>query len=107
MSFMRECHRMGIDDPKILAQARMYKDNIPEFFFRREVDVLPQMTESVWSDFLDVCEDIARRGEKNKVKNITKDCSFCGYRDICHAELTGGNRQDIIDLAYKEKERRK
>lgn len=106
MSFRRECKRLGIDDPKVLKQATAYKDNISEFFFRREIDVLPEMTEQIWSDFLDVCEDIARRGEKNKVKNVTRDCSFCSYRDICHAELTGGSRDEIIKLQYQPKEGR-
>lgn len=106
MSFLRECDRMGIEDESVLQQANLYKDNISEFFFRREVDVLPEMTEQIWNGFVYTCKDIVNRGEGNKTKNVTRDCSYCGFRNICHAEMTGGDRNEIIKLEYKEKEKR-
>ena len=37
-----------------------------------------------------------KQGEKNKTKNLTKECAWCEYRDICMAELSGGDREYVI-----------
>ena len=103
-SWLRACKEKGIDDPDILKKAENYKGNEFNFFFRVDQDVYPEMVESVFDDFKYTCRDIVIQGDRNKVKNITRDCAWCEYRDICMAELSGGDREYVISEKYDRKE---
>lgn len=94
-SYRRACDAMGITDPDILAQAKEYEQNIPEFFFKTRQDVIPHMVNQVWEDFLYVSRDIIRQGHKNTTRNLTRDCSWCDFRVLCNAELFGQNTSGI------------
>ena len=97
-SWERACKEHGITDEDIIATGGKYSQNIPNFFFRTEMDYIPEMIDDVWDGFKYTCKDIVLHGKKNKTKNITYGCSWCGYRDICHAELTGGNVEAILEI---------
>lgn len=103
-SFLRACKEKGITEPDILAQSQQYQGNENNFFFRVEQDVYPEMVEDVFDGFVYTCKDIIRRGSKNKTKNITRDCAWCDYRDICMAEMSGGDRDYIIKEHFKARE---
>lgn len=103
MSWMRACKEKGITDRETLNLAERYRCNIPEFFFQVELDIDPEMVESVWDSFVYTAKQIIRFGEKNKTKNITKSCQWCSYYDICYAEMTGGDVEYTIAKDYKEK----
>lgn len=105
-SWLRACKEKGITDPKILKKSEQYKGNENNFFFRVTQDVAPQMVEDVFNGFKYTCKDIVQRGTENKTKNITRDCSFCGFRDICMAELSGGDRKYVISEQFTTKEQR-
>lgn len=81
----------------------MYKGNENNFFFRVEQDVYPEMVDDVFDGFRYTCGDILYQGEKNKTKNLTRDCSWCEYRDICLAELSGGDREYVISEKFERK----
>lgn len=104
MSWRRACKRQGILDPEILHKGERYKGNIPEFFFQVELDIDPLMVDTIWDGFLYTAKHIIRFGEKNKTRNVTRDCSWCTYRDICYAEMTGGDVQYVIGKDFKERE---
>ena len=99
-SFRRACQSHGITDHKILQQANSYEDNVSNFFFRVSQPVIPQMVDNVYEGFLYTAKQIALQGHKNKTKNLTRDCAYCSYQPICHAELTGGNVQEILDKDF-------
>lgn len=103
-SFLRACKEKGITKPDILAQSQQYQGNENNFFFRVEQDIYPEMVEDVFDGFVYTCKDIIRRGSKNKTKNITRDCAWCEYRDICMAEMSGGDRNYIIKEHFKTRE---
>lgn len=103
-SWRRACEEHGITDEDIIATGERYSQNIPNFFFRTEMDYIPEMIDDVWDGFKYTCKDIVLHGKKNKTKNITYGCSWCGYRDICHAELTGGNVEAILEHDFERKE---
>lgn len=103
-SWVRACKEKGIEDPEILKKGEMYAGNENNYFFRVEQDVYPEMVEDVFNGFFYTCKDIVNRGMENKVKNITRDCSWCEYRDICMAELSGGDREYVISQNYTRKE---
>lgn len=104
-SWLRACKSHGIDDPDVLAKAEEFKGNIPAYFFRVEQEYDPRMVENVWSGFMFQAKLIARYGSKNKTKNMTKNCVFCSYRDICYTQLTGGNLQYLLEQNYEIKPR--
>ena len=95
-SWLRACKERGITDPDILKQGEAYAGNENNYFFRVEQDLYPEMVEDVFNGFVYTCKDIINRGNENKVKHITRDCSWCEYRDICMAEMSGGDREYVI-----------
>lgn len=103
-SWARACKERGIDDPEVLKQGEIYKGNESNYFFRVEQDVYPEMVQDVYDGFVYTCRDIVAQGHANKTKNLTKDCSWCEYRDICMAELSGGDREYVISEKFERKE---
>lgn len=104
MSWKRACKSHGILDPEIIRKGDRYKSNIPEFFFQVELDIDPAMVEVIWDGFMYTAKQIIRFGEKNKTRNVTRDCSWCPYHDICYTEMTGGDVQYVIGRDFKERE---
>jgi hypothetical protein len=99
-SWARACEARGITDPAILAQGESYKDNISNFFFRYPLDLVPEMVDNIFDGFKYTCRLIVKHGNRNRTKNMTRDCGWCGFHDICHAELTGGNVDYVIEKDY-------
>ena len=99
-SWLRACKQRGITDEAILQQAEEFRGNVPAYFFRVEQDFDPRMVEDTWSGFMFQAQLIARYGAKNKTKNMTRNCSWCSYRDICYTELTGGNMDHLLERNY-------
>lgn len=104
MSWNRACKSRGILDPEVLAKGERYRGNIQEFFFQVELDIDPAMVDPVWDGYMYTAKQIIRYGEKNTTHNITRDCSWCPYYDICYAEMTGGDVEYTVARDYKEKE---
>ena len=104
MSWKRACAERGITDEEIIRKGAVYALNISEFFFRCETPIIPESVNSCWNDFKVVVKDIAMRGGVNKVKNVSKDCGWCGYKPICQSELTGGPTDYIIETDFEKKE---
>lgn len=101
MSYTRACQAKGIEpDPEKLQE---YAGNISNFFFRCELDVIPQMVEDVWEGFLYTAKEIALRGHKNQTKHISSgNCAWCGFKDLCYTELTGGDTSYILEKDYEQ-----
>lgn len=100
MSWRRACRELGITDQSIIDKAEEFSGNIVNSFFKNELDLVPTMVDDIWDGFIYTCRQIALQGHKNKAKNVTQNCDWCSYRDICFTEMTGGDRQYIIDSAY-------
>ena len=103
MSWRRACKERNILDPDILAKGDRYASNISEFFFQVELDIDPSMVETIWDGYMYTAKQIVRFGESNKTKNVTRDCSWCPYRDICYSEMTGGDTEYIIARDFEDK----
>ena len=102
MSWRRACKERNILDPDILAKGDRYTSNISEFFFQVELDIDPAMVETIWDGYMYTAKQIVRFGESNKT-NVTRDCSWCPYRDICYSEMTGGDTEYIIARDFEDK----
>ncbi len=105
-SFRLACFDRGITDPEILSQADEYKDNISKYFFRITQAYNTDTVEKVWHGFEYQAMMIADFGKYNTTKNLGRNCAFCEYKDICFAELTGGNVEYTISKDYKVFQRR-
>ena len=103
MSFRRACKERGITDEAILEQAAKYESNIPEFFFQVELDIDPSMVDEIWHGYLFIGKQIIRFGDKNKTHNVTRNCAWCSYHDICYAEMTGGDPSYVIAKDFEER----
>ena len=104
MSWERACKSHGITDPDIIQKGQRYKGNITEFFFQVELDIDPAMVDKIWEGYMYTSKQIIRYGDKNTTHNVTRDCSWCTYRDICYAEMTGGDVEYAIARDFQEKE---
>lgn len=104
-SWLRACKEHSITDKKVLARAEEFRGNVPAFFFRVEQEYDPIMVEETWKGFKFQAHLIAKYGHKNKTKNMTRNCSFCQYRDICYTQLTGGNLDHLMERSYEVKPR--
>lgn len=104
MSWKRACWSRNILDPEILRKGSLYEGNIPNFFFQVELDIDPKMVELIWEGFMYTAKQIIRFGEKNKTRNVTRDCSWCAYHDICYTEMTGGSIDYVIERDFKERD---
>ena len=103
MSYKRACKKHG--EPVDTTLIDQYKGNIPNFFFRLELDTIPDMIDSIWVGFKYTAQDIAENGLKNRTKHISAvHCNFCAYKDICYTELTGGDVSYIIEKDFIKKE---
>lgn len=100
-SWLRACKEHGITDKKTLKQAEQFRGNIPTFFFRVEQNYDPAVVASVWQGFKFQAGLIAKYGHKNKTRNMSRNCSYCQYRDICYTQLSGGSLQHIMERSYK------
>lgn len=99
-SYERACVERGIEP----VDAEKYQPNLTNFFFRTEMDYIPEMIQGVWDGFKYTCKDIVRHGKENKTMNLTYNCGWCQFRDICHAELTGGCVEEIVERDFERKE---
>lgn len=104
MSWRRACKSRGILDPEILHKGERYRGNIPEFFFQVELDIDPILVDTIWEGFIFTAKQLVRYGEKNQTRNMGRDCAWCDYRDICYAEMTGGDVEYVVGRDYKERE---
>lgn len=105
-SWRRACQEKGIADSETLAQGDIYAGNENNFFFRVQQDVYPEMVDNVFEGFVYTCRDIVNRGQENKTKNMTRDCAWCGFRNICLAELSGGDRKYVVEKEFTTREQR-
>lgn len=80
------------------------KDNYKNFVDRYITPVIPSVVESVWVDFVQTVDEIS----KCKVcpKSLGRDCDWCGFKNLCQTELTGGDVEYTKQLYYTTPEQR-
>lgn len=103
MSWRRACAERGITDPKVLAEGERYQGNITEYFFQVELDIDPAMVQRIWDGYIFTSKQLIRYGSKNRTHNVTRDCAWCSYHDICYSEMTGGDPEYVISKDFEER----
>ena len=104
-SWERACKKRGVEDLTVINKKFAYTGNLPNFFFKLTEEYIPEMVEDIWQSWLYTAKDIMRQGSKNKTKHTGQNCSWCDYRQICYAELTGGNVEYTKEQDFEVHER--
>lgn len=107
MSWRRACAEHKITDPDTIRMGDAYSPNISNFFFKITLDIDRNMVNKIWGDFKATAHEIVKNGDTNKIQNVTRDCSWCSYKDICYAGFTGGDVEYTKSKNYREKTERK
>lgn len=88
--------------PEVLDQV---KDNHYNFLTRFITPLVPNAVDVFWKQLVKISRMMYFQKDKIiAVKNLTRDCSWCSYKDICQAELTGGDVEYIKTLLFSRKE---
>ena len=103
-SWVRACKNRRIEDEAILSKAKLYEPNIDNYFFRCEMEIYPDMVESIYKDFKTTVRDMLSKGSDNTTKHVSRDCSWCSYQPICYGQFTGADVAYIMDKDYTTKE---
>lgn len=74
------------------------------YYWRVKTRIQPKMVDQILRDCKLKALDIKKYGNTRKERRLTKDCSWCEFKPICHAELSGLEVEDIIKRDYKERE---
>lgn len=80
------------------------KDNHKNFIDRYITPALPTVIDKVWEEFVQSVEEIVKC--KNTPKNLSRDCDWCSFKDLCQTELTGGDVEYTKQLYYTTAEQR-
>ena len=104
-SWKRACEKRGITDSSVVSDGEKYRDNISNYFFKVEQDFIPEMVDSIWEGFKFTAKQIVKFGEVNKAKHITPSCAWCSFQPICYAELTGANRDYLIEKDFEKRKK--
>lgn len=76
-----------------------------DFFQRVSLPSPPgPLVKSVVADAADTAAYIEEYGDKIQTRNLTRDCSWCEFFDLCHAELRGLDASFIRKTKYEEKD---
>ena len=98
-------YKIGMNDGQIPPEIyEDIKDNHKNFLDRYITPVLPSVVTAVWNEFVDTVYDITKN--KHTPKSIGRDCDWCAYKDLCQAELTGGDVEYVKQLYYTTFEQR-
>ena len=103
-SWVRACKSHRIEDEAIIAKAKMYEPNLSNFFFRCEMEIIPEMVESIYKDFKTTVKEILNKGETNTTKHVSRDCSWCEYQPLCYGQFTGADLDYIIEKDFTTEE---
>jgi len=74
-------------DPKDFAEILVPLKNRSDFLRRYRLPREPYVTKEILLDALSVVKRM--QTTRRFTRSVSKDCSFCGYRDLCRAELNG------------------
>lgn len=75
-----------------------------EKFYRRIYlpNPSPIMVDNVVRDVMNSAAEIHKRGPLAQVRNMTKDCNFCSYYNLCQAEVRGLDAEYIRNTDYTQ-----
>ena len=80
------------------------KENHLNFLSRFITPIIPSAVEAFMKDSKVIAKMMKKQGDNIiRFKNLTRDCSWCNFKDICQTELTGGDVSYIKELLFRVK----
>lgn len=73
------------------------------YYPRHQLPVVPQAESVIIRDFLKTAKEIEQAKDQHDyvpIKNVGRRCDWCAYRPLCEAEITGGDREDVIKRQF-------
>lgn len=108
--YLREVKRQGLDPvgyADILKDLELKRTN---FFRQVHLPLSKGMSKRVREEVIITSRQLAdleerhSQGEDCFARNLTRDCSWCDYNTLCHAELRGEDTEYLLKHDYKVKE---
>ncbi len=94
-------------NPKDYAEKLKELENNERSFYQRVyMPINSTLSKQLLEETIETAKEIAERGGKDKTRNITRDCSWCEYKGLCRAELTGMDADFIRKREFEEGEAR-
>ena len=95
-------HNKDLKDPKYQEALDHLKGDDERFYRRIWLPLDDKMVEEVMSDVRETSLEIYHLGEVSKSRNLSDmNCRGCGYKKLCHSELTGGDTDFIRSREYQ------
>lgn len=105
-TYVTELRRLGLDPRPYKETLDRLKARGSSSFFQRIS--LPSPTapvvKSIVADAAETALEIKQRGDSNKTRNLSRECSWCEFFDLCHAELRGLDADFIRKTKYEERD---
>lgn len=80
------------------------KENHLNFLNRFVTPIVPSAITSFIEESKELSKELDKPADKiPKHKRLSKDCSWCAFKDICQTELTGGDVDYIKNMLYRKK----
>jgi len=79
---------------------RQAEQSAAQYFQRDFTPLQPAVVDSIWTDFVSTCQEMAERHGTSAERTIDKHCSWCDYEPLCRAELTGGDVDFVKEREY-------
>lgn len=84
------------------------KANEQSFYRRIQYNVSPQQSLNLREELLitvNYIQDLTKRGEFPC--NLTRDCGWCDYKDLCYAELRGDDTSFLLNYDFEVRDEKK
>jgi len=81
------------------------KNNHLNFLNRFVTPIVQPAIDSFIQESKELAKELDKPADKiSKFKRLSKDCSWCPFKDICSTELTGGDVDYVKNMLYRKKE---
>lgn len=93
------CKDNGLDINNYQDLVEQSKINIQNYFDVKERYITPSVAEAMFNEFNSV--RINRNNKNKHINSIT--CKMCSYKDVCLCELTGGDKDYLLEINFERK----
>lgn len=102
--FLNEIKRLGLDPAHYSDKLGELDDRLSTWFKRVFMPINKDAMAQLVEETKVTGREMIRKAGVDKTRSISKDCSWCDYERLCHAELFGLDADSIRQREYRIKE---